>query len=471
MPKSKEENQELLRKREEKLETWRKLEEEQRKDQELNPNKCPKKTEDKEEQVKSETKRPQRSAAKGHLYADKEVPEYGEEDEENFIPEGFPDDMDFFKEATSKMLTKGGEKVEQKDEVKEEIPAPEVKMEVEDDGDDDDDDDDEDDIGDNDDGDNQGQSTDEEDEDDDDDEDFKPSGSSSPVPKIAIKFDPENPPANLDWRQFCHEAGPEEKVEKKYTPRMRETRALVDSYSEEAEEGSLLCNLCGKAYSNEWRLGDHIKKTHTQQFIPCPECGTVQRNLFGLRQHLQRHHKFSPPEAKAKSESIDLTGIESTVISKTKKNAGAAKSAPRQRMKKEDALEEVLCDLCVTAGKPPKVYTRRSLTAHVKNWHDAGTYLCVTCGSSFALFGQLRNHNNSHHSFQANHPKPCPHCGKLVKCVKRHVKDVHGEKEECVCPQCARVGRLVSCSLLNVTFIAGVLRNGPAACAREAHAR
>ena len=160
-----------------------------------------------------------------------------------------------------------------------------------------------------------------------------------------------------------------------------------------------------------------------------------------------------------------------TPVSKTKKNAGAAKSAPRQRMKKEDALEEVLCDLCVTAGKPPKVYTRRSLTAHVKNWHDAGTYLCVTCGSSFALFGQLRNHNNSHHSFQANHPKPCPHCGKLVKCVKRHVKDVHGEKEECVCPQCARVGRLVSCSLLNVTFIAGVLRNGPAACAREAHAR
>ena len=454
MPKSKEENQELLRKREEKLETWRKLEEEQRKDQELNPTKYPKKSEEKEEKVKTEPKRPQRGAVKGHRNGGNEVPEYGEKDEENFIPEGFPDDMDFFKEATSKMLTNAGEKLEQKDELKEEIPAPEVKMEVEDD--DDDDDDDEDDNGDDDNGDDGGgddqdqSSDDDEEDDDDDDEDFKPSGSSSPVPKIAIKFDPENPPENLDWRQFCHEAGPGEKVEKKYTPRMRETRALVDSYSEEADEGSLLCNLCGKAYSNEWRLGDHIKKTHTQQFIPCPECGTVQRNLFGLRQHLQRHHKLSPPEAKAKSESIDLTGIESTVISKTKKSTGGAakagKSAPRQRMKKEDALEEVLCDQCVKAGKPPKVYTRRSLTAHVKNWHDAGTYLCVTCGASFALFGQLRNHNNSHHSFQANHPKPCPHCGKLVKCVKRHVKDVHGEKEECVCPQCARVSGLRSCS-------------------------
>ena len=45
---------------------------------------------------------------------------------------------------------------------------------------------------------------------------------------------------------------------------------------------------------------------------------------------------------------------------------------------------------------------------------------------------------NHHHSLQPSHPQSCPHCGKDIKDLKRHVKDVHGEKDLCVCTQCTR---------------------------------
>ena len=32
----------------------------------------------------------------------------------------------------------------------------------------------------------------------------------------------------------------------------------------------------------------------------------------------------------------------------------------------------------------------------------------------------------------------CPHCGLEVKRLKRHIEDVH-EKQECMCPHCAKV--------------------------------
>ena len=35
--------------------------------------------------------------------------------------------------------------------------------------------------------------------------------------------------------------------------------------------------------------------------------------------------------------------------------------------------------------------------------------------------------------------KSCPQCGTVTKSLKRHVKNVHEEKEVCVCSQCARL--------------------------------
>ena len=257
-------------------------------------------------------------------------------------------------------------------------------------------------------------------------QEVRPSGSNGP--SIPVKFDPENPP---DWRQFCHTAGPEEKAEvDQYVPRPR-ARGYREYKTAQGEkdDGPALCNLCGKSYANAKNLTDHIKTAHTQQFTPCPVCGKTQRNLFGLRQHLQRMHKLSPAEAKEKAESLNLDPSDASIVAK-----------PVKRPRWNDQ-SEVSCDICIGEGKTPKVYsTRCKLNTHIVNWHDTGTYLCVTCGASFDLRGKLRNHTASEHSEAGSlKARPCPHCSKVVKRLKAHITEVHGEKEECVCPHCAKV--------------------------------
>ena len=107
------------------------------------------------------------------------------------------------------------------------------------------------------------------------------------------------------------------------------------------------------------------------------------------------------------------------------------------------AIEErclISCETCIHEGKPPKIFKSRSCQKiHFNNWHKIGTYLCDTCGESFNLRGQLRNHNSAKHS-QKSQPKggACPHCGKVVKNVAGHIAIVH-QKEECVCPICAKI--------------------------------
>ena len=97
-------------------------------------------------------------------------------------------------------------------------------------------------------------------------------------------------------------------------------------------------------------------------------------------------------------------------------------------------MKKAPCHLCLSAGKPAKVYLKNAFTSHMRNWHDMGTFLCV-CGASFDLAGQLTRHKKIHHSSQS-----CPQCGKVIKCLKRHMRDVHEDKEVVVCPlgQCKR---------------------------------
>ena len=106
-----------------------------------------------------------------------------------------------------------------------------------------------------------------------------------------------------------------------------------------------------------------------------------------------------------------------------------------------DSATPVNCETCILEGKPTKIYKSRSyLQIHFTNWHEFGTYLCDTCGESFKLRGQLRNHNSAKHS-QKSQSKggACPQCGKVVKNVPGHITEVHGPKREYVCPVCARI--------------------------------
>ena len=179
----------------------------------------------------------------------------------------------------------------------------------------------------------------------------------------------------------------------------------------------MTCTHCDKSYTSTKGLNAHIRSTHAELLVTCPNCDRSLKNRTCLQMHLQKKHRLSKEAAREVVRGLALEGREAVVA------------------------EVLACGTCIQEGKPHRTYRNRShLNTHIVNWHDLGTYLCVTCGEDFDLRGKLRNHNNSYHSeSESTKSGACPHCGKVVKRVKRHIQEVHGEKEECVCPVCARV--------------------------------
>ena len=234
----------------------------------------------------------------------------------------------------------------------------------------------------------------------------------------SIKPDPANA---LDWRQFCHVAEP---AERKVKERKVKNPSKVYSSDTETDEKPSLCKVCGLSFTSPKFLSEHFKSAHSDQCIACPECGLAMMNLRGLRVHLKKRHNLTKEEAQEKYESL--------------KKYRKEKSSWWSKESTETGVH--ICEICVCEGKPKKDYKKKSLLQHHnRNWHVKGSYLCVTCGACFELRGKLTYHNDKEH--RTPHylqPKTCPHCGLVVQRLKRHIADVH-EKEECVCPQCAKV--------------------------------
>ena len=190
---------------------------------------------------------------------------------------------------------------------------------------------------------------------------------------------------------------------------------------------SLLCTECGKSFESVRTLVNHVDLVHTQHMVSCYESGEEQRNSMVFDQHLRNVDHVSSAEVKDKVASLDLIETEGIPIN----------SPVNENV---DDVSLISCETCIHEGKPPKIFKSRSCQKiHFNNWHKIGTYLCDTCGESFNLRGQLRNHNSAKHS-QKSQPKggACPHCGKVVKNVAGHIAIVH-QKEECVCPICAKI--------------------------------
>ena len=383
-------NDEQIKKREETLEKWRKIEQEQRMDQDLHPWKYPKERTPKSKHDmkptirklrKSREKKPKSTIA-GHWNEGNNVSDFSDDDNDvdtnvdtnADTPPALlaEDDMEFFREQTNKMLAHhAAETTEKKEEVKSEIPdnfpGCDVKMEEEDDDDDCGDDDD--DCG----------------------------GSTESTPE---KEDLSTPDLS-DVKQEPSDMN----------------QSIIP-----AEEGETCnCTMCGKVCHSARQLAGHVRTVHTQQISSCPLCGKELKTIY-LRQHLQRQHKLDPKTAKARALDLDID-----TLSNVKR--------PQKRVKSDDNIE-VQCPHC------PKMFMgRHKLDPHVKNWHNTGDYLCMVCGDKFDLKGKLKNHT------AMKHGKPrggvCHHCSKEVKDINGHISDVHVVKEEIsvCCPQCGKSSR------------------------------
>ena len=82
----------------------------------------------------------------------------------------------------------------------------------------------------------------------------------------------------------------------------------VNSTDSESEDSTptdpVSCNLCGKAYSGEYRLGNlarHRRQKHgdIEQSYPCEEasCTQIFKRQDARLKHYRKHHQWRAPEA------------------------------------------------------------------------------------------------------------------------------------------------------------------------------
>ena len=425
-PKPVKNNEEVIKKREETLKKWREIEEEQRKDAELHPEKYPTPRPRKRKTSSSPVKAESEKVVSEQFVAPAQWNSSRvEEDEEPFVPE--------------------------EEDIKEDPAYPDVKLEVESDSEegssDDSGSDEETRTSDQDDyvGSSEGQIL-KEDIKDENKASIKPmkvddASESEEKPLLETKVKKKRMrgipgirkvPRTFELGYRIEEPGFEEAV---YCEETDRTYLTKENYEKRRKPGTpgtrrhrrkedgeqSICNICSIPCVSLRALSEHFKNFHPEKCIACPECGLAMMTLRGLRKHMKTKHTLTTDETVEKLK----------MVKKYIKENGLQSFAESG---------EYNCEVCESEGKPPKRYKEKSqLNSHTKNWHIKGTHLCVVCGESFELRGQLYNHNEKEHrSNPSLQPKSCPHCGLEVLRLERHIADVH-EKVECVCPQCAKI--------------------------------
>ena len=115
--------------------------------------------------------------------------------------------------------------------------------------------------------------------------------------------DKDEPSAHLDWKQFCHVAGPGEKVPLgRQVKRMNASKMKLSNIAK--VEKPSLCNCCGMSCSSPKTLSEHFKSAHSEQCIVCPDCGLVLMNLRRIRVHFRKQHNLTK-EAQEKYKIIE----------------------------------------------------------------------------------------------------------------------------------------------------------------------
>lgn len=156
--------------------------------------------------------------------------------------------------------------------------------------------------------------------------------------------------------------------------------------------GDFECVQCCKRYYQQCELNVHIKLAHSvKPKVPCPACGKLYANEFGLSEHFKSIHD---PKAAAM----------------------------------------FLCHLC------PKSYiTDNKLKNHLKSSHAPKLYKCDYngCMKSYRIFSKLKNHKHTHTEEKRFQCEQCPGKFMNMNFFMKHFRTNHlGWRYFCVYPGC-----------------------------------
>ncbi|XP_065346250.1 zinc finger protein 62 homolog isoform X14 [Cloeon dipterum] len=170
------------------------------------------------------------------------------------------------------------------------------------------------------------------------------------------------------------------------------------------------CTVCGRKFSSETKLEEHMRDhTGVRPFL-CPTCGKSFKTKDILKCHMKTH------EERVNAFTCEVCGKLFPMISRLKAHRNI--HFPESRTKK--------CDICGFS-----TYCKSKLKNHMRTHTREKTFSCDECGKSFLHNSGLFNHKQKHKRFSHK----CFICGRAFSIafnLRRHMATHTGKKDfEC----------------------------------------
>ena len=212
------------------------------------------------------------------------------------------------------------------------------------------------------------------------------------------------------------------------------------------------CESCGKSFSSESYLRQHIYTVHEgHKDFNCESCGKSFGHLSTLKNHIQRIHEASKD---FKCESCDKSFFwaesltkhihtihEGKVCESCGKSFGLKSSLKFHIDRVHLKLKPHKCGSCDKSFS-----LKGELNRHIHIVHEGHKdYKCESCGTSYASKQHLKRHNFVVHEGHKDYN--CESCGKgffFAKKLKQHIHTVHEGNKDYHCDSCGKSFGLLS---------------------------
>lgn len=205
---------------------------------------------------------------------------------------------------------------------------------------------------------------------------------------------------------------------------------------------AVICDICGKIYTNSARLKAHLD-CHTQK--QCPYCFKALKSYSHFKLHVKNHKSPIKIKRTPKYQKCDICEYKSCNKSSLEAHVNRVhlqikpftceicqksfykKVHLKEHLRTHDKIKDKTCDVC-----GDNFVNERTLKEHLRLHLGHKPYLCEICNIGFITSGRRFEHMKRKHMEKTECCYICDKKFSLKKDLNTHIKKVHGAENKLV---------------------------------------